>query len=70
MSSYPSRAICIDQHGPIEQMKLVNVTVGEPGVTMRQISGKAYRLTKIINLFQIAPFCRRKKWARNIYISL
>ncbi len=31
MSSFSSRAICIDQHGGVEQMKLVNVTVGEPG---------------------------------------
>ncbi len=31
MSSFPSRAICIEQHGGIELMKLVNVTVGEPG---------------------------------------
>jgi len=31
MSSFPSRAICIDQHGGVEQMKLTSVTVGEPG---------------------------------------
>ena len=31
MSSYPSRAIQIDQNGGPEQLKLVNVTVGEPG---------------------------------------
>ena len=31
MSSFPSRVICIDQHGGVEQMKFVNVTVGEPG---------------------------------------
>ncbi len=31
MSQLVSRAICIDQHGGPEQLKLVNVTVGEPG---------------------------------------
>ena len=31
MSPFPSRAICIDQHGGPEQLKLVNVTVGDPG---------------------------------------
>lgn len=31
MSTFPSRAICIEQHGEPEQLKLVNVTVGEPG---------------------------------------
>ena len=31
MSSLTSRAIRIDQHGGPEQLKLVNVTVGEPG---------------------------------------
>jgi len=31
MNTYSSRAICIEQHGGVEQMKLVNVTVGEPG---------------------------------------
>ncbi len=31
MTQFPSRAICIDQHGGPEQLKLVNVMVGEPG---------------------------------------
>ncbi|WP_394755532.1 quinone oxidoreductase family protein [Rhodoferax sp.] len=31
MTPIPSRAIRIDQHGGPEQLKLVNVTVGEPG---------------------------------------
>ena len=31
MTSYPSRAICIEKNGGPEQLKLVNVTVGEPG---------------------------------------
>ena len=31
MPTFPSRAICIEQHGGPEQLKLVNVTVGEPG---------------------------------------
>ena len=31
MTSFPSRAICIDQQGGPEQLKLVNVSVGEPG---------------------------------------
>ena len=31
MTAFPSRAIHIDQHGGPEQLKLVNVTVGEPG---------------------------------------
>ena len=31
MSTFPSRAICIEQHGGPEQLKLVHVTVGEPG---------------------------------------
>lgn len=31
MTTFPSRAICIEQYGGPEQLKLVNVTVGEPG---------------------------------------
>jgi len=31
MTAFPSRAIHIDQHGGPEQLKLVNVTVGDPG---------------------------------------
>jgi NADPH2:quinone reductase len=31
MPTFPSRAICIEQHGGPDQLKLVNVTVGEPG---------------------------------------
>ncbi len=51
MSSFPSRAICIGQHGGVEQMKLVNVTVGEPGAGEIRIRHHAVGLN-FIDVYQ------------------
>ena len=47
MSSYPSRAIRIDKNGGPEELKLVDVTVGEPGPGEIRIRHKAVGLNYI-----------------------
>ena len=51
MSTYSSRAIHIDQHGGPEQLKLVQVTVGEPGPGEIRIRHKAVGLN-FIDVYQ------------------
>ncbi len=51
MSSLTSRAIRIDQHGGPEQLKLVNVTVGEPGAGEIRIRHHAVGLN-FIDVYQ------------------
>ncbi len=51
MSQNPSRAICIDQHGGPEQLKLVQVSVGEPGPGEIRIRHKAVGLN-FIDVYQ------------------
>ena len=51
MSQTQSRAIRIDQHGGPEQLKLVQVTVGEPGVGEIRIRHKAVGLN-FIDVYQ------------------
>ncbi|MFZ4480408.1 MAG: quinone oxidoreductase family protein [Rhodoferax sp.] len=53
MSSISSRAIRIDQHGGPEQLKLVNVTVGEPGAGEIRIRHHAVGLN-FIDVYQRA----------------
>ena len=51
MSPNQSRAIHIDQHGGPEQLKLVQVTVGEPGPGEIRIRHKAVGLN-FIDVYQ------------------
>ena len=51
MTSFPSRAICIDQNGGPEQLKLVTVTVGEPGLGEIRIRHHAVGLN-FIDVYQ------------------
>ncbi len=51
MTQYNSRAIQIDQHGGPEQLKLANVTVGEPGPGEIRIRHKAVGLN-FIDVYQ------------------
>jgi NADPH2:quinone reductase len=51
MSTFPSRAICIEQHGGPGQLKLVNVTVGEPGSGEIRIRHQAVGLN-FIDVYQ------------------
>lgn len=51
MPTFPSRAICIEQHGGPEQLKLVNVTVGEPGPGEIRIRHQAVGLN-FIDVYQ------------------
>ncbi len=51
MTQYNSRAIQIDQHGGPEQLKLANVTVGEPGAGEIRIRHKAVGLN-FIDVYQ------------------
>ena len=51
MSQNQSRAIRIDQHGGAEQLKLVQVTVGEPGPGEIRIRHKAVGLN-FIDVYQ------------------
>ena len=51
MSPIQSRAIQIDQHGGPEQLKLVQVTVGEPGPGEIRIRHKAVGLN-FIDVYQ------------------
>ena len=51
MNAFSSRAICIEQHGGVEQMKLVNVTVGEPGAGEIRIRHHAVGLN-FIDVYQ------------------
>ena len=47
MSTFSGKAICIEQHGGPEQLKLVQVTVGEPGPGQIRIRHKAVGLNFI-----------------------
>ena len=51
MTTFPSRAICIEQYGGPEQLKLVNVTVGEPGAGEIRIRHHAVGLN-FIDVYQ------------------
>ena len=51
MTSLTSRAVCIDQHGGPEQLKLVDVTVGDPGPGEIRIRHKAVGLN-FIDVYQ------------------
>lgn len=51
MTTHTSRAVQIDQHGGPEQLKLVNVTVGEPGPGEIRIRHKAIGLN-FIDVYQ------------------
>ena len=47
MSTHTSRAVRIDEHGGPEKLKLVDVTVGEPGPGEIRIRHKAVGLNYI-----------------------
>ena len=51
MSDQTSRAICIDQHGGPEQLKLVQVPVGDPGPGEIRIRHRAVGLN-FIDVYQ------------------